>query len=189
MNLEALGIEGAWLLKSQVHSDNRGSFLEWFKTEEILISSNIKFEVKQINISQSKLGVIRGIHYSLTKIGQVKIITCLEGSILDVIVDLRKNSPTFKKWISLELNAISGQSILISSGLGHGFMALKDLTVVSYALSSEYSPSEEFEINAFDPSLKINWQPNLTQNITPIISQKDSNAPSLDQRNSDRQLP
>ena len=142
------------------------------------------FNVSQANISISHKGVVRGIHYSLASEGQEKWITCVSGSIWDVIVDIRPSSPTFGKWVSVNLTAKSGNSILISSGLGHGFMALEDNTTVSYLLTSAYSPKDEYGIFPFDSVLGINWP--LSE---PILSDKDAQAKSFNQLKNEGKLP
>ena len=99
MKLTPLDIDGVWLAESPVWSDNRGFFREWFKCEDVKAATGIDFSIQQANISQSQRGVIRGIHYSLAPQGQAKWITCVQGSILDVVVDIRPKSPTYKKYI------------------------------------------------------------------------------------------
>lgn len=174
MEIEELGIKGAWVARSQVHHDDRGYFCEWFKSEEIYSATGLNFSVEQANISSSKKGVLRGIHYSVAGQGQGKWLTCVAGSIWDVIVDIRPASPTFKKWFGVELVGGSGDAVFISGGLGHGFVSLEDKTSVAYLLTSKYSPKEEFEISPFDPELNISWP-----NTELFLSEKDSLAPTL----------
>ena len=97
MKFEELAIKGVWLAHSPIHADSRGSFREWFKPAELLSATGQNFDVMQSNISISHRGVLRGIHYSLAEYGQGKWITCITGSIWDVVVDIRPSSPTFKK--------------------------------------------------------------------------------------------
>lgn len=184
MKLTPLSIDGAWLAEFPLHNDNRGSFREWFKHSEILEKTGSNFLVSQANISVSSYGVVRGIHYSLSPEGQAKWITCLKGSILDVIVDIRPMSPTFRRVEHVDLCAREGRAVLISQGLGHGFAAFEDDSVVSYLLSSPFSPITEYAINPFDIDLGIQWQ---TKN--PILSLKDMNAPSLESLNKAGLLP
>ena len=186
MKLIPLGIEGAWLAESPVWSDERGFFREWFKAEDVLAAAGIDFSIQQANISQSQRGVIRGIHYSLAPQGQAKWVTCVSGSIRDVIVDIRPNSSTFRNWIEIELQGGSGKAVYISEGLGHGFLALEDNTSVAYLLSTPFLPTEEFEINPLDEELGIDWGVNLTEIK---ISEKDKNAPTLAMRLSEGRLP
>jgi dTDP-4-dehydrorhamnose 3,5-epimerase len=177
MDLTPLGIDGVWLAETPVWNDDRGYFYEWFKHSEILSKTGIDFSVKQANISKSHQGVVRGIHYSLAPEGQAKWVTCLSGSIQDVVVDLREFSPTFGESISVFLNSGDGQAILLSDGIGHGFLSLAHNSKISYLLNSEYSPKYETGIYPLDSELNIKWS---FEGISPIISEKDLNAVSLD---------
>jgi dTDP-4-dehydrorhamnose 3,5-epimerase len=176
MDLTPLGIEGAWLVESRVFNDDRGLFREWFKSETVQKITGRKFEIEQANISRSSRGTLRGIHYSTAPRGQAKWVTCVAGSIQDVVVDIRPNSSTFGKWIDVELREESGKSIFISEGLGHGFLALEDKTAVAYLVSTAFSPEKEFEINPLDPSIGIKWGVELNGLK---ISEKDRMAPTL----------
>jgi dTDP-4-dehydrorhamnose 3,5-epimerase len=186
MKLTPLGIEGAWLAESPVWSDDRGFFREWFKAEDIDKVTGRSFNAEQANISSSVRGTLRGIHYSLAEEGQAKWVTCVSGLIKDVIVDIRPNSKTFGKWIEVEISATSGNAVLIGEGLGHGFISLVDVSTVAYLVSSPFSPSEEFEINPLDSDLGINWGLPLSELK---ISDKDKNAPTLEERKNQGNLP
>ena len=186
MNLIPLGIEGAWLAESPVWSDERGFFREWFKAEDVKSATGRDFGIEQANISMSSAGTLRGIHYSIALRGQAKWITCVSGLIQDVIVDIRPESKTFGQWIDVELKADSGKAILISEGLGHGFLALEDNTVVAYLVSTPFSPSDEFEINPLDENIGIKWSMRLSEFK---ISEKDKIAPTLLERELNRELP
>jgi dTDP-4-dehydrorhamnose 3,5-epimerase len=189
MKFTPLGIEGAWLAESSVWKDERGSFQEWFKMEEIFEVSGFKFSVQQANISSSKKNVIRGIHYSLAPGGQAKWVTCANGRIMDLVVDIRPNSPTFKKTEYVNLQAGDGKSILIGPELGHAFRSLEDNTNVSYLLSSPYSPEFEYGIHPMDPELNINWNLGSDLDNSAIISAKDLDAPTLEERKLEGRLP
>ena len=186
MSMIALDIDGAWLYTSKVHNDERGNFREWFKLSEISSLAGINFKVAQANTSQSKRGVIRGIHYSLAPEGQAKWITCTSGEIRDVIVDIRRGSPTYGKSVVINLSANSGDAILLGAGLGHGFSAMEEGTTVVYLVSSEYSPQHEFSINPLDSDLKIDW--GFTSSEIQM-SPSDSAAPSFRQRADSGLLP
>jgi len=121
MELIPMGIEGVWLAESPVWSDDRGFFREWFKSVDVKNVTGHDFGIEQANISLSSRGTLRGIHYSIAPRGQAKWITCVSGSIKDVIVDIRPDSQTFGKWIEVELSGDSGKAVFISEGLGHGF--------------------------------------------------------------------
>jgi dTDP-4-dehydrorhamnose 3,5-epimerase len=183
MKLQETELKGAWLAQSQVHVDDRGSFREWFKYDEVKNTTGLDFIVRQSNISISQKNTIRGMHFSISPIGQSKWITCVAGSIWDVIVDIRPGSPTFRKWAGIELSENSGLSLLAGRGFAHGFLALEDHSAISYLLTSEYSPSEEFGFNPLDSNLSIDWK---VEN--PILSQKDSNAPTLNELYTSRNL-
>jgi dTDP-4-dehydrorhamnose 3,5-epimerase len=174
VKIEKLSIEGAWIAKSPLLTDNRGYFREWFSLEQISSTLGLAFDVKQANMSSSKKGVIRGIHYSIVEEGQSKWVTCVSGLIWDVVVDLRPNSPTFKSWLGVYLSPSTGDSLLISEGLGHGFVSLEENSEIVYLLNSPYSPSKEFAIHPLDPDLGIDWP---IQNI--VLSNRDSTAPSF----------
>ena len=179
MKLTPLGIDGVWLAESPVWSDDRGFFREWFKSEDVKAATGREFGIEQANISLSSAGTLRGIHYSRAPRGQAKWITCVLGSIQDVIVDIRPESKTFGQWVDVELKGDSGKAVLISEGLGHGFLALEDNTAVAYLVSTPFSPSDEFEINPLDEKLGIKWGMDLS---SLKISVKDRSAPSLNIR-------
>ena len=186
MELTPLGIEGVWLAESPVWKDDRGFFREWFKFEDVKNVTGRDFGIEQANISLSSAGTLRGIHYSIAPRGQAKWITCVTGSIQDVIVDIRPTSKTFGQWISVELKGDTGKAVLVSEGLGHGFLALQDKTVVAYLASTPFSPTDEFEINPLDARVGISW------NLVPSelkITDKDLKAPSLEERLKDGKLP
>jgi dTDP-4-dehydrorhamnose 3,5-epimerase len=186
MKLTPLGIDGAWLAESPVWSDERGFFREWFKLEDVKAATARDFGIEQANISLSSAGTLRGIHYSIAPRGQAKWITCVSGSIQDVIVDIRPDSKTFGQWIEVELKGDSGQAVFISEGLGHGFLALEDNTAVAYLVSTPFSPTDEFEINPLDENIGIRWGMELS-NLK--ISEKDKVAPKLAERLTEGKLP
>jgi dTDP-4-dehydrorhamnose 3,5-epimerase len=176
MKLTPLGIEGVWLAESPVWSDDRGFFREWFKSKDIKNETGRDFGIEQANFSLSSRGTLRGIHYSIAPRGQAKWITCVAGSIKDVIVDIRPDSKSFGRWIEVELRGDSGKAVLISEGLGHGFLALEDNTAVAYLVSTPFSPTHEYEINPLDEKIAINWGMKTSELK---ISDKDRIAPSL----------
>ena len=186
MEFTELPIKGAWLAESKLHGDSRGNFSEWFKKSEIASNTGLVFEAVQANISTSHKGVLRGIHYSLADVGQAKWVTCVSGSVLDAIVDIRDGSPTYGKYEIIKLEPKSGKSVLIGPGLGHGFIALEDSSSVAYLLSSQYSPVDESEINPFDSEIGIGWGIEIAE---AILSEKDKNAPSLKTQKANGKLP
>jgi len=172
--LTPLSIQGAWLFESPSHVDERGFFREWFKESVLREQLGREFHVAQTNLSRSKKGVVRGIHFSTAANGQAKWVTCANGRLWDVVVDIRPNSPTFRRWEAVELRAEEGKSVLISEGLGHAFLSLEDDTVISYLLTTPYSPRDEFSINPRDEEIAIAWP-----DMPLLFSEKDAAAPSL----------
>lgn len=186
MKLTPLEIEGAWLAEAPVWGDDRGFFREWFKSEDVKSVTGRAFGFEQANISLSSAGTLRGIHYSIAPRGQAKWITCVSGSIQDVIVDIRPSSKTFGQWIDVQLEGDSGKAVLISEGLGHSFLALEENTTVAYLVSTPFSPTDEFEINPLDEKIGINWGMDLSELK---ISDKDKKAPKLAERLAEGKLP
>ena len=185
MTAKPLSIHGAWLLQSRVFADDRGTFSEWFKSSLLTELTGETFEPVQANVSVSNVGVIRGIHYSLAPRGQAKLVTVLRGSILDVAIDVRVGSPTFGKFESAVMVAGDGQSMFLRHDMAHAFQALEDNTVVSYLVSSEYSPTEEKEISPMCSALNIQW----AENLPSILSEKDRVAPDISQQSAAKLLP
>jgi dTDP-4-dehydrorhamnose 3,5-epimerase len=174
MEFEKLDIDGAWIIRSPVFKDERGKLREYFRYHDSHKKTGLIFDVVQSMYSESKKGVIRGIHYSLSPNGQWKVITCISGAIFDVIVDIRIDSPTFGKVQTVELTSENGLSVLMQANLGHAFQAMSEIAIVSYNLNMEYHSDLESGINPLDSLLDIQWP------VSPkIFSQKDRIAPGL----------
>ena len=186
MKISTLGIEGAWIATTPVWADDRGSFREWFKSTDIASTTGLDFSVAQANISQSKRGVVRGIHYSLALRGPAKWVTCVTGGIKDVVIDIRQSSPTYGKYVSVDLVGGDGRAVFISNDLGHGFVSMVEGSTVAYLITSPFSPTEEFEINPLDPEIGIDWGIPFADLK---FSEKDKNAPSLKERGQQGRLP
>jgi dTDP-4-dehydrorhamnose 3,5-epimerase len=182
-----LGIDGAWVYTPQVHHDDRGSFAEAFRGAEFAEALGYRLDVAQVNCSVSRRGVIRGIHYSDVPPGQAKYVTCVSGAILDVVVDLRAESPTFGKWEAVRLDAETRGAVFLGEGLGHAFMALADGATALYLCSTPYAPGREHGVNPLDPAIGIDWP--LEDGEAPVLSDKDAAAPSLDEALRAGQLP
>jgi len=150
--------------------DERGWFSETYRLS-LYKEHGIDTIFVQDNLSISKKGTIRGLHFQ-SEPGQAKLITCLVGKIYDVFVDIRPDSPTFGKWEAVELDAKNHEQIFIPEGFAHGFATLSDETYVSYKVSSPFHKETEKTVYYADPALNISWP--ITQ---PILSQKDRNAP------------
>jgi dTDP-4-dehydrorhamnose 3,5-epimerase len=178
MDVSPLAIEGAWQVTPQQHGDDRGVFLEVFKRTNFAAAVGHNLTLGQANCSVSARGSVRGIHFADVPPGQAKYITCLAGSVLDVIVDIRVGSPTFGEWATVRLDAKDRRAVYLSEGLGHGFAALESGSTVMYLCSTEYNPTGEREVNPLDPALGIDWQIPESQME---LSAKDSAAPTLAQ--------
>jgi len=186
MKIEKLGIDGCFVIEHDVFPDERGLFREWFKASA-LDSIGIRFSIAQANFSVSKQGVIRGLHYSIAPEGQTKLVTCVEGLIIDHLVDIRIGSPTYLEKASVEIDSKSGISVLIATGVAHGFSVPKTTSAISYLNSSEYSSKFEKGINPYDIELAVEW--GLSQGLTGIISVADSESISFEQAMSTNALP
>ena len=178
MSFTPLKIEGSWVFEPKKFDDERGSFHEVFKLSQISEALDRTFEVKQVNHSISKAGVIRGIHWADVPPGQAKYVSCFRGRIWDVVVDIRVGSPTFGQWDAAEISAENGKSVLIEEGLGHVFFSLEDNSVVSYLCSEPFNPGAEHGINPLDDDLSIPFASKWDK-TTFVISPKDSEAPSF----------
>lgn len=185
--MKALGIEGAWVYEPQVHGDDRGSFAETFRGAEFAADLGYRLDVAQVNCSVSRRGVIRGIHYTDVPPGQAKYVTCVAGAILDVVVDLRAGSPTFGTWEAVPLDAVSRLAVFLAEGLGHAFTALTDDATALYLCSTPYAPGREHGVHPLDPALGIVWPTD--EGWSPVLSEKDAAAPTLDEALRAGQLP
>jgi dTDP-4-dehydrorhamnose 3,5-epimerase len=189
MNFRPLGIQGAWVVESVVWPDERGFFSEWFKKEELFAATGFNFSAQQANFSLSHQGVIRGIHYSLSPKGQAKWVTCVSGSIVDVVVDLRTDSHTFKSVEYVELNHGDGKAVFIAPGLGHGFHSTMDNSGVAYLVDSSYAPEYELAICPTDPELGIKWGNERQNSARNLVSPRDLLAPTLNTQFETGKLP
>ncbi len=168
-------IEGLVLLESRIFKDSRGYFFESFSYSKIS-EHGICADFVQDNVSSSSYGVIRGLHYQLDPFSQSKLLTVLSGKILDVAVDLRKNSATFGKHLSFEICAGQGQILCIPNGFAHGFAALEENTIIHYKCGNYYSPQHERGIVYNDPDLAIDWKIPASE---AIIAERDKAFPRL----------
>ena len=177
MQVRELDIAGAWEITPQLHRDSRGLFFEWLTDGGFTEFAGHRLDVRQANCSVSGAGVLRGLHFAQLPPSQAKYVTCLSGSVFDVVVDVRVGSPTFGRWDAVTLDDRSHKSVYISEGLAHGFVALQDNSTVMYLCSAEYSPGREHTIAATDPALAIEWP----SGHQIVISDRDAAAPSLDE--------
>jgi dTDP-4-dehydrorhamnose 3,5-epimerase len=163
------------VLEPTVHGDTRGFFVETYR-RNVLADLGIHEEFVQDNHSRSKRGVVRGIHFQLSP-GQAKLVRCSRGAIFDVVVDLRRGSPTFGGWESHELSDDNHRQIYIPIGFGHGFCVLSETADVVYKTSGYYDPAIERGLAWDDPEIGIEWPIGMEL----LVSERDAAAPALSQ--------
>jgi dTDP-4-dehydrorhamnose 3,5-epimerase len=185
MGVRELDIPGAWEITPAVHGDSRGLFFEWLTDRGFTAFAGHHLDVRQANCSVSSAGVLRGLHFAQLPPSQAKYVTCVHGSVFDVVVDIRVGSPTFGRWDSVLLDDKDHRTIYISEGLGHGFLALQDNSTVMYLCSAEYNPQREHTIAATDPALAIDWP---TKHKL-VLSDRDAAAPTLEELHATGLLP
>ncbi len=175
MTFRELAIPGAWEITPELHGDGRGTFVEWFTETGFAQMTGHRFDLRQANFSTSATGVLRGLHFAQLPPSQAKYVTCVQGSVFDVVVDIRVGSPTYGRWDSVRLDDIDRRTVYLSEGLAHGFLALENSTVV-YLCSSPYAPHREHTIAATDPEIGIEWPLPAGERL---VSDRDAVAPSL----------
>lgn len=175
---EETEIKDVILVKPKVFGDERGFFLETYKKEDF-IKAGIEDDFIQDNHSKSSFGVLRGLHYQKNPNVQGKLVRCTKGKILDVAVDIRKNSPTFLKWVKRELTEENKFQLYIPKGFAHGFVALSDVVEVMYKVSGNYSPKDEGGIKWNDPDIALDWG----IDFEPLLSEKDKNSKTIKEIN------
>lgn len=166
-------IHGIILVEPRVFKDSRGSFMETYKYSDF-VQAGIKEYLLQDNYSWSLKGVLRGLHYQKNPHAQGKLVLCVKGSIFDVAVDIRKGSPSYGKWVGIELCDENKRMLYIPPGFAHGFLALSESAGVLYKCTMEYSPESDRGIIWNDPDINIQWPLR-----NPILSEKDSRHPLL----------
>jgi dTDP-4-dehydrorhamnose 3,5-epimerase len=184
MKLRELDIAGLYVAESRVFGDDRGFFREWYKSSDFE-AVGLTFSAEQSNLSMSTRNVVRGLHYSLAPRGQAKVVTCVYGTLDDVIVDIRVGSPTFGRVVTVALGADQGTTVVLPAGVAHGFCVTSETAALAYLLSSPYDAPHELEINPLDPSIDVPW----ALSGEAILSEKDAAAPSLAQREAAGELP
>lgn len=156
MKFEKLSIEGAWLITPEIHGDARGYFMESFKAAEFAKHIG-EMSFVQDNESMSSFGVLRGLHFQGGQHAQAKLVRVSRGCVLDVAVDIRRNSPTFGQHIAVELNEENHQQLFIPRGCAHGFVVLSEMAQFQYKVDNVYAPGNEHTLRFDDPTLNIDW--------------------------------
>ncbi len=174
LEFKKLNIEDVILIIPKVFKDDRGFFLESYKKSEFKMNG-INIDFNQDNHSKSTKGVLRGLHYQAPPKEQAKIVRCIKGKIFDVAVDIRKNSPTFSKWVGEILSEDNKYMLYIPAGFAHGFVVLSDEAELLYKASNEFSKEHDRGILWNDEDININWG----IDFIPLLSEKDKNQPRL----------
>jgi dTDP-4-dehydrorhamnose 3,5-epimerase len=175
MGFQATDIPGLLVYEPRVFEDSRGYFFESYN-ENTFRAGGISLRFVQDNQSSSSYGVIRGLHYQLPPYAQSKLVRVLSGVILDVALDIRKGSPTFGSWFSVELSAENKKQLFIPAGFAHGFSVLSEKASVLYKCDAFYNKDSDAGIRYNDPALKIDWKIPAGQ---AIVSDKDQELPGL----------
>ena len=168
------------IIEPTVHGDNRGYFVETFRQDKLEEFLGYQINFCQDNESKSSKGVLRGLHYQLPPFAQTKLVRVISGRVLDVAVDIRKNSPTFGQYVAVELSGENKKQLLVPRGFAHGFVVLEDNTIFAYKVDNYYSPQCDRGIAFDDANLNIDWILNKDELN---LSAKDKTQPKLNETN------
>ena len=176
MQFRRTDIDDVIIIDPKVHGDDRGYFIETFRQDKLEEFLGFKVNFCQDNESKSSRGVLRGLHYQLSPASQTKLVRVIQGSVLDVAVDIRKGSPTFGKHVAVELSAENKRQLFVPRGFAHGFVVLEDDTVFAYKVDNYYSPENDRGVLFSDSEIDIDW----TIDIAELkLSDKDTTQPLL----------
>jgi dTDP-4-dehydrorhamnose 3,5-epimerase len=184
VQIEPLKVPDALAIRPRQFGDDRGAFLEWFRADHLGAVTGRRFDLAQANCSVSKAGTVRGVHFADVPPGQAKYVTCVAGSVLDYVIDLRVGSPSFGQWDMVRLDDVERAAVFIPEGFGHAFCAQTEGATVVYLCSTSYNPTGEHGINPLDPQLALDFP-----TAEPLLSPKDLAAPSLAQALAEGLLP
>ena len=180
MTFTRTAIPDVVIIEPKVHGDSRGYFVETFRQDKLEEFLGYQINFCQDNESKSSKGVLRGLHYQLPPHAQTKLVRVISGRVLDVAVDIRKNSPTFGKYVAVELSGENKKQLLIPRGFAHGFVVLEDDTVFAYKVDNYYSPQCDRGIAFDDKNLNIDW---ILNHNELNLSAKDTTQPKLNETN------
>ena len=164
------------IIEPEIHGDNRGYFVETFRQDKLEEFLGYKIDFCQDNESKSSRGVLRGLHYQLPPDAQTKLVRVIQGCVLDIAVDIRKGSPTFGEYVTVELSSNNKKQLLVPRGFAHGFVVLEENTIFAYKVDNYYSPENDRGIAFDDPELDINW---IVKQSELNLSDKDTKQPLL----------
>ena len=175
MEYKETDIKGVWVIEPKVFNDARGYFFEAWKKEEF--ESHVgPVQFVQDNESKSSRGVLRGLHYQKGEFSQAKLVRVISGTVVDVAVDIRRSSPTFGRYVAVELSAENKRQLFIPRGMAHGFLVLSDEAVFTYKVDNVYAPQAEASIRFDDPTIGIKWP---IDSAEMLLSPKDRSGKSL----------
>lgn len=177
MKVEATHLEGCYVITPTIFKDSRGSFFESFNQKQFKAQLGVDFNITQTNQSVSNKGVLRGLHFQKEPYAQAKLVRVIKGSVIDVCVDLRKESKTFGEHFSVKLTSENNKQLFVPRGFAHGFITLEDDTIFCYQCDNFYNKASERGIIYNDSRLNINWHLNADEFI---ISEKDIELPNLE---------
>ena len=164
------------IIKPKIHGDERGYFIETFRQDMLEDFLGFKVNFCQDNESKSSKGVLRGLHYQLAPAAQTKLVRVIKGRVLDVAVDIRKDSPYFGEHVAIELSEENKHQLFVPRGFAHAFVVLEDETVFAYKVDNYYSPENDRGIAFNDPAIGVNWK---IEGSLLNLSKKDTKQPKL----------
>jgi dTDP-4-dehydrorhamnose 3,5-epimerase len=180
MKIKSTPLKDCYIIEPTIFEDERGYFFEKFNEKKFEDLTGMNGHFVQDNISRSSYGVLRGLHLQKGEHAQAKLVSCLEGKVWDVAVDLREDSPTFGKWFGVELTPENKLQLYVPRGFGHGFSVISDNAVFAYKCDNFYNKESEGSVKYNDEDLQIDWK---LDEKDMILSEKDENAPSFADKN------
>ncbi|MBN1892048.1 MAG: dTDP-4-dehydrorhamnose 3,5-epimerase [Clostridiales bacterium] len=172
MKVVATRIDGVFIIEPKRFGDHRGWFMETYSAEKLADQGIHTVFVQDNHSFSAQKGTLRGLHFQNDPMSQTKLVRCTRGAIIDVAVDIRRGSPQYGKWVSVELSADNGRQLYIPKGFAHGFLTLAENAEVQYKVDTYYSPECDRSIRYDDPEFSVDWG-----DIEPILSEKDLRAP------------
>jgi dTDP-4-dehydrorhamnose 3,5-epimerase len=176
VQIRELTIAGAFEVTPKQFTDDRGLFLETYRFDALSEAVGHAIDVRQVNTSVSRKGVVRGIHFAQVPRGQAKYVTVTRGAVIDYCIDIRVGSPTFGQWDAIRLDDVERRSVYLPEGLGHAFVSLSDDSTVTYLVSDVFQPTREHGINPLDSRIGLTFELPAEELV---LSDKDAQAPTL----------
>jgi dTDP-4-dehydrorhamnose 3,5-epimerase len=180
MKIKSTPLKDCYIIEPTIFEDERGYFFEKFNEQKFEELTGMNGHFVQDNVSKSSYGVLRGLHLQKGEHSQAKLVSCLDGKVWDVAVDLREDSPTFGQWFGIELTDENKLQLYIPRGFGHGFSVLSDTAVFAYKCDNFYNKESEGSVKYNDPDLNIDWK---VKKEDIVLSEKDQNAPGFKEKN------